>query len=128
MQNKELYGAMRYLGQFAVILTVSCAGEVIKRAAGLPIPGSIYGLVLMFLLLVSGAIDLEQVKEAGEFLVEIMPLMFIPPAAGLLDSWGLLEEMLLSAAVLIPVSSCLVIFVSGRVTQFILRRTEKDGG
>ena len=119
---------MRYLGQFAVILTVSCAGEVIKRAAGLPIPGSIYGLVLMFLLLVSGAIDLEQVKETGEFLVEIMPLMFIPPAAGLLDSWGLLEEMLLPAAVLIPVSSCLVIFVSGRVTQFILRRTEKDGG
>ena len=57
---------MRYLGQFAVILTVFCAGEVIKRAAGLPIPGSIYGLVLMFLLLVSGANDLEQGKEAGE--------------------------------------------------------------
>ena len=52
----------------------------------LAIPGSIYGLILMFVLLLTRAIKVEHVKETGEFLIEIMPLMFIPAGAGLITS------------------------------------------
>lgn len=69
---------MKYLRQFGIILAVTCAGEIMKYFIPLPIPGSIYGLILMFVLLLTKVIKVEHVKETGEFLIEIMPLMFIP--------------------------------------------------
>ena len=71
---------MKYLRQFGIILAVTCAGEIMKYFIPLPIPGSIYGLILMFVLLLAKVIKVEHVKETGEFLIEIMPLMFIPGA------------------------------------------------
>ena len=126
MQNKELYGAMRYLGQFAVILTVSCAGEVIKRAAGLPIPGSIYGLVLMLAALITGIIKLPQVEETADFLVSIMPVMFIPAAVGLMDVWGVLSKILLPVTVITVITTVMVMTVTGHVTQLFM--SLKKGG
>ena len=77
---------MKYLRQFGIILAVTCAGEIMKYFIPLPIPGSIYGLILMFVLLLAKVIKVEHVKETGEFLIEIMPLMFIPAGVGLVTS------------------------------------------
>lgn len=78
---------MKYVRQFAVILTVSFMGEVLKSLIPLQIPASIYGLVLMLAALCLHIIPLEAVRDAGKFLVEIMPLMFIPAAVGLTEAW-----------------------------------------
>lgn len=82
---------MKYMRQFGIILGVTCAGELMKYFLPLPIPGSIYGLLLMFVLLLARVIKVEHVKEVGEFLIEIMPLMFIPAGVGLMASWGELQ-------------------------------------
>ena len=76
---------MKYLRQFGIILAVTCVGEIMKYFIPLPIPGSIYGLILMFVLLLTKVIKVEHVKETGEFLIEIMPLMFIPAGVGLIS-------------------------------------------
>ena len=78
---------MKYMRQFGIILGVTCAGELMKYFIPLPIPGSIYGLLLMFVLLLTKVIKVENVKDVGEFLIEIMPLMFIPAGVGLMASW-----------------------------------------
>ena len=83
---------MKYLRQFGIILAVTCAGEIMKYFIPLPIPGSIYGLILMFVLLLLRVIKVEHVKETGEFLIEIMPLMFIPAGVGLITSWEQLQS------------------------------------
>ena len=113
---------MKYIKQFGIILAVTCVGELLKYFIPLPIPGSIYGLVLLFLLLTFKVIRLEQVKEAGGFLIEIMPLMFIPAAAGLVTSWEQISGLLIPLCVIIPLTTCLVIFVTGKVTDFMIGR------
>lgn len=77
---------MKYMKQLLIIFGVTCIGEILKHFIPLPIPASIYGLVIMLVCLTTGIIKLDHVRECGEFLVEIMPLMFIPAAVGLLDS------------------------------------------
>ena len=74
---------MRYMKQFAVILAVTCLGDFLNYILPLPIPGSIYGLVIMLTLLVTGVIKIYHVKATAEFLIDIMPMMFIPAAVGL---------------------------------------------
>ena len=106
---------MKYVKQFGIILLISFAGEALNYLLPLPVPASIYGLVLMFLCLQLRVFRLEDVRDTALFLIEIMPLMFIPAATGLMTSWGIIRAIAV-------ITTVLVMVVSGRVTQFFLRR------
>ncbi len=111
---------MKYVKQFLMILGICLLGELLKYCIPLPVPASIYGLVILFVGLMTGLIKLEMVKETAKFLIEIMPIMFVPAGVGLLESWGILQNMLIPAVVITIVSTVVVMIVSGRVTQFML--------
>ena len=117
---------VQYMRQLGIILGVTCAGEVLKYFIPLPIPGSIYGLVLMLALLMTRAIKVEHVKDVGEFMIEIMPLMFIPAGVGLMTSWSQLKTFLLPLVVITVVSTFVVMIVTGKVTDFLLDRKGKE--
>ncbi len=117
---------MKYLKQFLVIILVSFAGEILKEVIPFPVPASIYGMIILFTCLSLGIIKEEQVSGASNFLVEIMPVMFIPAAAGLIDSWGILKPVLLPVSVITVVSTIVVMAASGMATQFVLKH-KKNG-
>lgn len=118
---------MKYIKQFILILAISFVGELLRYLLPLPVPASIYGMVLMFLALLTGVIRLEHVRETGKFLIEIMPLMFIPAGVGLMSSWSTLKPLLLPVAVITVVTIVTVMVASGHTAQFILKREEKRG-
>lgn len=116
---------MKYIKQFFIIILVSFLGEILNMLIPLPIPASIYGIVLMFLALEFKIIPIESVKETGKFLIEIMPIMFVPAAVGLIDSWVILKPSILEYAVITVVTTFVVMAVSGLVTQALMK---KKGG
>ena len=116
---------MKYLRQFAIILFVSFLGELLRMLIPLPVPASVYGLLLMLAALCSGIIKLEQVQDAAGFLIEIMPVMFIPAAVGLLESWTDLRPVCVTFAVITVLTTVIVMVVTGRVTQFMIRKEKK---
>lgn len=116
---------MKFLRQFLIIASISFAGEVLKYLIPLSIPASVYGLVILLVLLLTGVLKVEQVKEAADFLVEIMPVMFIPAAVGLLDSWGVLQPILLPVTVITVVTTVAVMIAAGWTTQGIIRHQRK---
>ena len=116
---------MKYIRQVLIVMIVSFAGEMLNFLLPLPVPASIYGLVIMLICLLSGIIPLEAVRETGTFMVEIMPLMFVPAAVGLLESWGELQGIFWQVAVVVVVSTVLVMGVSGVVTQYLVRRQRR---
>ena len=119
---------MKYVKQFAIILLVSLAGELLGYLLPLPVPASIYGLVLMLVCLLTGIIKLDAVRDTACFLIEIMPLMFIPAAVGLMASWSVIKENLLAYLVIAVVTTVAVMAVSGLVTQGVLKRSGKGEG
>lgn len=117
---------MKYLYQFGVIAAVSLAGEVIHFLLPLPIPASIYGIILMFALLECGVIRADSIRETSTLLLEAMPFMFLPPAVAILDEWREMSANL-AAYILIPIlSTFLVMAVTGRVTQTLIEREKKS--
>ena len=112
---------MKYLKQFFLIIVISFFGELLHWVIPLPIPASIYGIILLFTALVTGLVPLAAVKETGKFLVEIMPVMFIPAAVGLVDSWPLLRESWLPSLLVTFVTTVAVMGVTGLVTQAVIR-------
>lgn len=115
---------MKLLKQFLIILMFSFAGELLYSVIPLQIPASIYGLVLLFLSLLFGIVRLPDVRESARFLIEIMPLMFIPAGVGLIESWELLGPILVPVCLIMVVSTVLVMGISGRVTQALMHRAD----
>ena len=118
---------MKYISQFAIIIAISLVGELLNRFIPLPIPASIYGMTILFTLLASGAMKLSTVKETGKFLIYLLPIMFVPPTVGLIESWGVMQDFLIAIIVISLVSTAVVLAVTGRVTQHIIRKKEKGG-
>lgn len=116
---------MKYIKQFGIILAISFIGEILNYCIPLPIPASIYGLVIMFLCLHFKLFHVDDVKTTAVFLIEIMPLMFIPAAVGLITSWNLIQSNILAYIVVTIISTIAVMTVSGWITQIIIRYGRK---
>ena len=117
---------MKYLKQFCIILAFCFIGEALHHFLPLPIPASIYGIVLLFLSLLSGLIRVEQIKETSAFLIEIMAVMFIPAAAGLINVWDVIKEKWFAYILVIVLSTVLVMVISGSITQRIIKGGKKS--
>ena len=120
-QTFEVY-IMKYLKQFLIILAISLLGEVLKELLPLPIPASIYGMVFLFILLLTGVIKLDQVKDAGKFLIEIMPVMFIPAGVGLMSSWNVRKPVLVPVSIITIITIFTVMGATGIVSQIVIRK------
>lgn len=118
---------MKYLKQFGIILFISFIGEVLNYLIPLPIPASIYGIIILFLALELRIIKLSAVKDVGSFLIAIMPVMFIPAAVGLMESWGILKPSLIPIAVITLITTVVVMAASGLATQLVIRCSKKEG-
>ena len=118
---------MKYVRQFLIILVISFIGELLRYYIPLKIPASIYGLVLLFAALELRIIKLVSIRETSRFLIEIMPLMFIPAAVGLTESWDRISPIFWQLIVVTAVSTVLVMAASGHVTQFVIRHEKPSG-
>ena len=117
---------MKYLKQFLIILVISYAGELLKYVLPLPIPASIYGMAILLVGLLTGWIALDAVKDVGKFLIEIMPVMFIPAGVGLMSSWGILKPLILPVSIITVVTIVTVMAATGKVSQWVIRKGKSD--
>lgn len=112
---------MKFIKQFGIILAISFIGEIMNYLIPLPVPASIYGLVLMLLCLHFGIVHIDSVRDSGKFLIEIMPLMFIPAAVGLIESWKTIGSKIGTYLIITVLSTIFVMIVAGHTTQAFIR-------
>lgn len=117
---------MKYFPQFMIILAFSLIGELLQTLIPLPIPASIYGFVFLFLALCSGLLKPEKVSVAADWLISVMPLLFIAPAANILVHFDVIAPEL-GGIVAVVVTSTLVVFaVAGTVTRLLMKKEDKE--
>lgn len=116
---------MNYIFQLAIIFGISFLGEVLNAILPLPIPASVYGLVILFALLCTKIIKLEQVENVSEYLMAIMPIFFIEPTVGIMNSYGLVKGKIAALFIACFLSFAAVIVVTGFVSQGMIRRKRK---
>ena len=113
---------MKFLIQFLIIIAFSFAGELLHFLLPLPIPASIYGIILLFAALELKWIKVKDIRETSSFLIAVMPVMFIPAAVGLIDSWQAIGNSWLQYIIVTVVSTFIVMGVSGWITQMVIRK------
>ena len=119
---------MTYIRQFAVIITVCFIGEVLQKYIPLPVPASIWGLLLMFVSLRTKIFPLKAVDTTSDFILAIMPLLFVPSTVALITTGSTLKKYGIQFLIIGVVSTIVVFGVTGIVTQAIIRLTHKNSG
>lgn len=115
---------MKFLIQFMIIIAFSFLGELLHYILPLPIPASIYGIVLLFVALEFKWVKVKDIRETSSFLIAVMPVMFIPAAVGLIDSWKSIGNSWLEYIIVTVLSTFVVMGVSGWITQFVIQRNK----
>lgn len=118
---------MKYAVQFLIIIAFCLAGELLGKLIPLPIPASIYGIILLFLALEFKLVKVSDIKETSSFLIATMPIMFLPPAVGLVTAWDSVKDSLLEFGAITVISTFVVMAAAGWATQLVIReggRTE----
>ena len=116
-----------YLKQSAWIFGFTLLGEALHRLLPLPIPAAVYGLVLLFGALCLKLVKVEQINKVSDFLLTILPILFVSPAVNLLESWGIVAPHVIPIALLVVSSTVLVFAVAGVVSQLFCRKEQDDG-
>lgn len=115
-------GIMKYVFQFLLILLVSFVAEILHALIPLPVPASIYGLVILFVLLCTKAVRLEHVEKAGDFLLKVMPMLFIPAGVGVMTAAELLYRNLWVVLVSMTAVTAFVMVVTGVIAQALTKK------
>lgn len=113
---------MKYIYQFARILAVCFAGEVLAKILPLPVPASVYGLVLLLVLLCTGVLKKEQVADCAKFLVAVMPMMFVPAVAGVMDLTGEIGAMFIPFVLACLPGTMVILGAGGFAAQKMIDR------
>ncbi|MCR5278451.1 MAG: CidA/LrgA family protein [Lachnospiraceae bacterium] len=116
---------MKYLKQIGIIAVVSFAAEILERFIKLPVPASVYGLIIMFVLLLTGVVKLPDVEEVADFMLAIMPFFFVAPTVSLMTSFDAIKGSVLKLLIACFLSAVTVIVVTGVTAQILVRRKGK---
>ena len=119
---------IKYIFEFAIICIIAAVGEILNFLLPLPIPASIYGMILLFIALCTKIIKLEHIEHVADFFLGIMPILFIPSTVSLMTRWGILKDNLLGMLVTCMISTVLVFAITGLLAQAIMLRREKKEG
>ena len=119
---------MNYVKQLCIILAFSFAGEILNRLIPLPVPASIYGLVLMFLALEFKIIKVEHIKEVSKFLLGIMSIFFVPSSVGFINALPLMKKYGIQFAIIGIASTVIVFGITGQVTQLLMKIRDRKNG
>lgn len=117
---------MKYLKEIAIIFGITMTGELLNTWIPIPIPAGVYGLFILLGLLCSGKVKVSDVSAAGNLLLDLMPLMFIPAAAGLMEKFEMLKAIMLPLVVITVLSTFIVMTVTGKTAEFVLKRQKKE--
>lgn len=113
---------LKALGQLAILWAIYQGSTWFVAAVGLPIPGNVVGVMLLFALLCLGVIKLQYVELAADFLLKHLVFFFVPVAVGLME-WGqVFYDYGLTLFAAIVISAVLPLLAVGGITQILNKR------
>lgn len=111
---------MKYLLQFMIILIFVFLGEVCEYFIPLPIAGSIYGLLLLFIALCLHIVKLNWVSNVADWFHSVMALFFIAPAVAVIDIWPEIADIWFYLIILLVVAYFVTMVITGKTADYFL--------
>lgn len=112
---------MQFLNGITLLLVYQLVGEITVRLAGVPIPGPVLGMVMLFITLWLRGRTPESVEQASSALLAHLSLLFVPAGVGMMahfdriaDEWLPITLALLLSTVITMIATALIMQLTTR--------------
>ncbi|WP_332633817.1 CidA/LrgA family protein [Halalkalibacter flavus] len=115
---------IRIMVHIAILTCFYLIGASIQRQFGLAIPGSIIGMLLLFLVLITKILPVRYIEEGSSFILRHMPLLFLPVTVGILQFLDVFAGRGFLLILITLISTMMVMVISGLVGQNLVKKKE----
>ena len=112
---------MKYVKEIVIIFGITMVGELLNMFIPLPVPAGVYGLFILLGGLCTKVISLSDVEVTGN----LMPVMFIPAAVGIIDKIEELKVIMIPMLIITFVTTFIVMTITGKTAEWIIKRQKK---
>ena len=116
---------MKYVKEIVIIFGITMVGELLNMFIPLPVPAGVYGLFILLGGLCTKVISLSDVEVPGNLLLDLMPVMFIPAAVGIIDKIEELKAIMIPMLIITFVTTFIVMTITGKTAEWIIKRQKK---
>lgn len=116
---------MGVLGEFLIIASAGAAGVLLSAIPGFPLPGTVAGMIIMFILLVCGAVKIKQIEKTAGFFLKFLPLFFIPVIVNLLNEKETFQTYGFKLILIIIITTLITLTATGLTAKLMLHILEK---
>ena len=117
---------MKLFREAIIIFGIYLLGVLITDITGVPIPGNVIGMVILFLLLYLKVIKVEQISTISNFFLEHLAFFFIPAGVGLISSFSVIKNIWLQLLIVCFGTTAITMICTGLVVQKIANKKEGD--
>lgn len=114
------------LKEFSIILIIYFLGELIQKISGMPIPGNVMGMLILFLGLYTGIIKIKMIGKISAFLLENLAFFFLPAGVSLITCFSLLEGKWTAILGVSLISTVVTLGVTGLTVELVKKSLEKN--
>lgn len=120
---------MKIFNQLGIILSIWTVGELISSlfSSIITIPGTIMGMIILFLLLQFKILKEDAIKDVTDFLLNNMAIFFVPAGVSLIQSLGLIKENVVVLILSATIATLVIMLVTGKTVDIMINKNnDKD--
>ncbi|EEI82757.1 CidA/LrgA family protein [Anaerococcus tetradius] len=110
---------MKYLKEFCYLLFFLLLGFIAKKVTGLPIPEPVFGMIFLFIALVSKLVKLDDIQSTSSFLTSILAFTFTPLGVGLMVQFDVIKDNAIKILIVMTISCLITMAVTAKVVELV---------
>ena len=111
---------MKLLNQLFIVFCICFVGDIISYLLPIPFPGSVIAMVLLFILLCTGAVRKRRIEAITDFLLKNMSLMFIPPTVSIIGYLDVLGEVFVPFVLICLITTVLTFLATAYSVKLVI--------
>lgn len=117
---------LKLLRQLGIILGILFGSHLLQKVTGFPIPGTVLGMIILLIGLITGLIKIEMISEASQFLLDHLVFFFLPAGVGIMTSIDIIKDKWLPLLIVTILTTVIVLVVTGLTVQALKRVKESN--
>ena len=122
---------MKIIYQIAIIFSICWVSQVVEALLPFAIPASVIGMILLFLLLATGVLRMEHIREKSDFLLSNMAFFFIPAGVSVMNYFDVLKSSLIPLVLICLVTAVITFAATAysiKLTVYLMNRRKRNHG
>lgn len=116
---------MKIMLQIGVVLGICLLGEGISLLLPIAFPGSVISMILLFLILLTGLLRPDHIRQKSDFLLQNMAFFFIPAGVGIMEYTDVLLPVVLPLLLICLITTVLTFAASALTAKLVIHLQEK---